>query len=84
MNKDIQDVLLPYVENGKVSLIGLTTNNPYYSVNYAIRSKVNNIYEKFSDEDIKKAIIRALQFIDIDIKVSEESYNYIIDFLIKI
>ena len=81
MNKDIQDVLLPYVENGKVSLIGLTTNNPYYSVNYAIRSRVN-IYEieKFNDEDIKKAIIRALSFIDIDIKISEEAYNYIIRF----
>lgn len=81
MNKDIQDVLLPYVENGKVSLIGLTTNNPYYAVNYAIRSRVN-IYEitEFSDDDIKKAIIRALSFIDIDITINEEAYSYIIRF----
>ena len=39
MNKDKQDLLLPYIESGLVILIGLTTSNPYYSINPAIRSR---------------------------------------------
>lgn len=41
MNKDIQDYLLPHVEEGRVVLIGLTTNNPYHSVNPAVRSRTH-------------------------------------------
>ncbi|MFP4287249.1 MAG: replication-associated recombination protein A [Candidatus Izemoplasmataceae bacterium] len=41
MKKDIQDYLLPYVEKGDIIMIGLTTNNPYHSVNPAIRSRVH-------------------------------------------
>jgi len=41
MKKDIQDYLLPHVESGNVTMIGLTTNNPYHSVNPAIRSRVH-------------------------------------------
>lgn len=40
MNRDIQDYLLPFVEKGKVTMIGLTTENPYISVNPAVRSRV--------------------------------------------
>ena len=39
LNKDKQDLLLPYLENGLIILIGLTTSNPYYKVNPAIRSR---------------------------------------------
>ena len=39
MNKDKQDLLLPYIENGLIILIGLTTSNPYYKINPAIRSR---------------------------------------------
>ena len=38
MNKDKQDLLLPYIENGLIIIIGLTTSNPYHSINPAIRS----------------------------------------------
>ncbi len=41
MKKDIQDYLLPFVENGKITMIGITTVNPYHSVNPAIRSRCN-------------------------------------------
>lgn len=41
MNKDIQDYLLSYMESGKAIVIGLTTVNPYLSVNPAIRSRCN-------------------------------------------
>ncbi len=41
MKKDIQDYLLPHVEDGTVTMVGLTTNNPYHSVNQAIRSRAH-------------------------------------------
>ncbi|TVP95788.1 MAG: replication-associated recombination protein A [Acholeplasmatales bacterium] len=41
MKKDIQDYLLPHVESGLIIMIGLTTNNPYHSVNAAIRSRAH-------------------------------------------
>lgn len=40
LNKDKQDLLLPYVENGQIILIGMTSSNPYFSINPAIRSRV--------------------------------------------
>ena len=39
MNKDKQDILLPYIESGLLILIGLTTSNPYHKINPAIRSR---------------------------------------------
>ncbi|MDD5836461.1 MAG: replication-associated recombination protein A [bacterium] len=39
MNKDKQDILLPYIETGIIILIGLTTSNPYHKINPAIRSR---------------------------------------------
>jgi putative ATPase len=41
MNRDIQDYLLPYVESGVVTMVGLTTENPYVAVNPAVRSRVS-------------------------------------------
>ena len=51
MKKDIQDYLLPHVEDGTITMVGLTTNNPYHSVNQAIRSRTH-IY-KLNDIDQK-------------------------------
>ncbi len=39
LNKDKQDLLLPYVESGALILIGATTSNPYFAINPAIRSR---------------------------------------------
>ncbi|NJO86001.1 MAG: AAA family ATPase, partial [Synechococcaceae cyanobacterium RM1_1_27] len=38
-NKSQQDALLPWVENGTVTLIGATTENPYFEVNAALVSR---------------------------------------------
>lgn len=77
MNKDKQDILLPYLENGKVILIGLTTSNPYLKVNPAIRSRVS-IFElkELSKDDIKKGLRRAIKSLD-GIKISNDAVNYI-------
>lgn len=39
MKKDVQDFLLPFAESGALTIIGLTTENPYRSINPAIRSR---------------------------------------------
>ena len=55
MKKDIQDYLLPFVENGTINIIGITTVNPYHSVNPAIRSRCH-IYRlnPLEENDLKK------------------------------
>ena len=79
MNKDKQDLMLPYLENGLITLIGMTTSNPYHKINPAIRSRCQ-IFElkelEFKDityalnKCIKKEILK-------NIKIDEESINYI-------
>lgn len=59
MNKDIQDYLLPHIEEGNVIMIGLTTNNPYHSVNPAIRSRTHVL--KLNPISTKDILIRLHQ-----------------------
>jgi len=77
MNKDKQDILLPYIENGTVILIGLTTSNPYIKVNPAIRSRVS-IFElhELSPENIKDGLKKATQHFK-DITINENALIYI-------
>lgn len=60
-NKSQQDYLLPFVEDGTITLIGATTENPYFEVNGALISR-SQIFElrPLSDESIKKLINRAI------------------------
>ena len=60
-NKAQQDALLPAVEEGLVSLVGATTENPYFEVNSALISRTR-IYElePLADADISKLLRRAL------------------------
>ncbi|MGM9971215.1 MAG: replication-associated recombination protein A [Anaeroplasmataceae bacterium] len=53
MKKDTQDYLLPYLESNKITILGLTTENPYISINPAIRSRCH-IYKlnPISESDI--------------------------------
>lgn len=62
LNKDKQDLLLPYLESGLITLIGLTSSNPYHKINPAIRSRCQ-IFElkELSKDDIVKAIKRAVK-----------------------
>lgn len=62
LDKAKQDFLLPYLEDGKIILIGATTSNPYHAINPAIRSRCQ-IFElkPLSPEDIKIALERALK-----------------------
>lgn len=57
LNKDKQDLLLSYVENGLITLIGMTTANPYHSINPAIRSRCHLIEFKVSTSSIVKKVL---------------------------
>jgi len=61
-NKAQQDRLLPYVEDGTLILIGATTENPSFEVNYALlsRSRVF-VLESLDEKDIEVLIERALK-----------------------
>lgn len=60
LNKDKQDLLLPYVEEGLITLIGLTTSNPYFSINPAIRSRCVLVEFKALSEEVLFNALKAI------------------------
>ena len=60
-NKSQQDYLLPFVEDGTITLIGATTENPYFEVNNALLSR-SRIFElkPLEKQDIRELVIRAV------------------------
>ena len=60
-NKSQQDVLLPYVEDGRLTLIGATTENPFFEVNHALLSRVRIVrLTALENEHIEKMLVQAL------------------------
>lgn len=60
-NKSQQDVLLPYVEDGRLVLIGATTENPFFEVNHALLSRVRIVrLNALSDSNIEYLLQQAL------------------------
>ena len=79
LNKDKQDILLPQLESGLITLIGMTTANPYHSINPAIRSRCQ-LFEltSLSTEDIIKGLKRAIKHPDLKgIDIDNKSIEYI-------
>ncbi len=72
-NKAQQDALLPHVEDGTVTLIGATTENPYFEVNSALVSR-SRIFElkPLTSENIKALIYRSIQE---DIRLKEQKID---------
>jgi putative ATPase len=64
-NKSQQDLLLPDVEEGVVTLVGATTANPFFAVNSALVSR-SQIFEfkPLSAEDIRTLVVRGLADVD--------------------
>src|SRR5699024_4534183 len=61
LNKVKQDYLLPHLESGRVILIGATTENPYISINPAIRSRVQIFEVKpLTSDEIVEGLTNAL------------------------
>src|SRR5687767_4423121 len=60
-NKAQQDALLPHVEDGTVTLIGATTENPYFEVNTPLLSRMRVWrLEPLSDENVATVVRRAI------------------------
>ena len=81
INKDKQDILLPFIEDGTIYLIGATTANPYISINKAIRSRTHLLeVKKLSYDEIVlglKNAIRSPKGLNNSIKVDDEILTYI-------
>jgi len=60
-NKSQQDVLLPYVEKGTLSLIGTTTHNPFFYLSAALVSR-SRLFEfrPLSEDEVRTILLRAL------------------------
>ena len=67
-NKAQQDALLPAVEEGTLTLIGATTENPYFEVNSALLSR-SQIYElvPLSEEELAEIVRRGVEELEADL-----------------
>jgi putative ATPase len=67
-NKAQQDALLPAVEEGLVTLIGATTENPYFEVNSALLSRCQ-IYElqPLSEDELAVVVRRGAETLDVEV-----------------
>ena len=81
LNKDKQDLLLPFLESGLITLIGMTTANPYHAINPAIRSRCQILeLHSLSSEDIECAVRRVVEMNILDNLVIDDN---VIQFLIN-
>ena len=79
LNKDKQDILLPHLETGLITLIGLTTSNPYHKINPAIRSRCQ-IFElkSLTLDEVISGLKKACQSEELkNIVIDDESITYI-------
>lgn len=73
LNKDKQDILLPAIEFGKVSVIATTTENPYFVVNPAVRSRMHILELKDVDEDdIAQALEKVMKRQNMNLDIKED------------
>lgn len=82
-NKAQQDYLLPHVENGTITLIGATTENPSFEVVSALLSRVSvYVFKPLEKKDIKVLINRAVKYLNsnkINYKLSNKPLNFLIN-----
>lgn len=79
LNKDKQDILLPQLECGLITLIGMTTSNPYHAINPAIRSRCQ-LFElkELNTEDIIVGLNKAIKHPDLEgIEIDDKSIELI-------
>ena len=83
-NKAQQDALLPHVENGTVTFIGATTENPYFEVNKALVSR-SRIFElhTLNQDDLKNVVLQALGdpdrgYGDLDVEIADEAMEHLV------
>jgi len=77
LSKNQQEVLLPIMENYEAIIIGASTENPFFTLTSAIRSR-SFLYEfkAFTKEDMNKVLDKAIA--NTQIKINEEAREYLI------
>ncbi len=77
LSKNQQEVLLPIMENYEAIIIGASTENPFFTLTSAIRSR-SFLYEfkAFTKEDMNKVLDKAI--VNTQIKINEEAREYLI------
>ena len=78
-NKAQQDYLLPFVENGTLTLIGATTENPSFEVISALLSR-SQVYvlESLTEDDTKELIERGISALDI--KIDDDAISFLTNY----
>lgn len=79
LNKDKQDLLLPQLESGLITLIGMTTSNPYHAINPAIRSRCQ-LFElnELETTDIIEGLNKAIKSSYLEgITIDDDTIKYI-------
>ena len=84
-SKAQQDVLLPAVEDGTVTLIGATTENPYFSLNTPLLSRCLLLrLEPLTADELRDLLTRALDdrergLGDLEVRVSDEALDHLVE-----
>ena len=83
-NKSQQDALLPHVENGTVTFVGATTENPYFEVNKALvsRSRVFELHT-LAEDDLREVVRQTLAddvrgYGSLDVRVDEDALDHLV------
>ncbi len=78
-NKTQQDTLLPYLEDGTVTFIGATTENPSFNLNNALLSRCHiGVLKPLSATDLLTLIERAEKFLDKKLPLTDDAKSHLV------
>lgn len=79
-NKTQQDTLLPYLEDGTVTFIGATTENPSFNLNNALLSRCHvGVLKPLSTADLLTLIERAEKFLNKKIPLTDDAKKHLVE-----
>ncbi len=74
LNRDKQDILLSYLENSKIIIYATTTENPYHSINPAVRSRMHIVQlNPIEEQDIVNGIKHIIKKEKLSLKIENDS-----------
>lgn len=83
-NKKQQQSLLEYIENGKITLIASTTENPYFAIFNAILSRCTIFeFKQISSTEVQKALTRGISILENDMNTNIVYSNEVLEYISK-